>query len=81
MEDIYLHKQDAVLDRRMEGTLPEYVDLYDCDGSKLFTFPGSMTDSQIMIAIDFANKVFRAGVQGGESRKLSQIQAALGIGV
>ena len=79
MQDIYLHKQDAVLVRRMEGTLPEYVDLYDCDGDKLFTFPGSMSDAQIMVAIDFANKIFSTGVRIGAGQKLLQIRAALGI--
>ena len=76
---IYLHKQDAVLYRRMEGAFPEYVDLYDCDGDKLFTFPGSMSDAQIMVAIDFATSVYSTGVQVGAGQKLRQIRAAFGI--
>ena len=79
MKEIYLHKEDATLGRRMEGNTPEYVELYDCDGNKLYTFPGAMTNEQIMVAIDFANKIYSIGVETGKKQKLCQIQSALGI--
>lgn len=75
----YVHKDDCLITRRRSDLSGEIAELFDADGVKLWTFPGDMTDAQILAAVAFANLTYTKGVEAGEQQKTRQIKAVLGI--
>jgi hypothetical protein len=75
----WLEEKDVFIERvSVEGMAP-YAELWDCDGERRFTFPGDMTDEQIMVALAFANKGFDKGLSLGRTRALYKVRSALGL--
>jgi len=74
----YRHEEDCSVERaeNIEGPVAE---LYDSEGDKVWTFPGSITDEQIMAALAFANHAFKVGISIGSDRKAEEIRRALGV--
>jgi len=78
----YCHPTDAkIIEDEREFTKGEKL-LYNCDGDILFAFPGpgEWADEQIMMALDFANEAFAAGVRYGRTEKAYEVRKALGMG-
>ena len=79
MAEKFRHHEDCSIERREDFAMGDVADLYDCDGDKVWTFPGDMTDSQIMLALSFANHAYGKGVEVGEHKKTHAIKAVLGL--
>jgi hypothetical protein len=76
--DKYRHKEDCHVERAEKKGCP-VAELYDCEGEKVWDFPGSFTDEQIMVALAFANHTFKAGINIGVERKAEEIRRVLGV--
>lgn len=76
--DKYRHEVDCSVERTesIEGAVAE---LYDSDGDKVWTFPASFTDGQIMAALAFANHTYKRGISVGVERKAAEIRSVLGV--
>lgn len=74
----FRHEEDCRVERTENITGP-VADLYDCEGDKVWTFPDSFTDEQIMAALAFANHAYKLGVGIGANRKAEEIRSVLGI--
>ena len=57
----YRHEEDCRVERaeKIGGPVAE---LYDSEGDKVWTFPDSFTDEQIMASLAFANHAFKVGI-------------------
>lgn len=74
----YRHEEDCRIERT-ENIVGPVAELYDSEGDKVWTFPDSFTDEQIMAALAFANHSFKVGVSIGNDRKAEEIRRALGV--
>lgn len=78
--DMFRYQADCHIERtdNMKGPVAE---LHDCEGDKVWTFPASFTDEQIMAALAFANYTYRVGISVGSERKAEEIRSVLGVTV
>ena len=56
--------------------------LYDGDDGQrgvLHSFPESMTDEQILDALDFANRAYETGCRVGREEKAAEVRKILGV--
>ncbi|WP_270792906.1 MULTISPECIES: hypothetical protein [unclassified Aeromonas] len=74
----YRHEEDCRIERA-ENIVGPVAELYDSEGDKVWTFPDSFTDEQIMAALAFANHAFKVGISIGRDRKAEEIRRALGV--
>lgn len=72
------HEDDCWIERTENISGPVAI-LYEGDGDKVWEFPDSFTDEQIMAALAFANHTFNFGVGIGSHRKAREIRSALEI--
>lgn len=76
--DKFRHKSDCAI-KRESGLQGPVATLYDSEWEKVWTFPDSFTDEQIMAALAFANHAYKVGIDIGSERKAQQIRSALGV--
>ncbi|EGI7654928.1 hypothetical protein T6R82_003476 [Salmonella enterica subsp. enterica serovar Montevideo] len=76
--DMYRYEEECSVERT-ENIVGPVAELYDCDGDKVWTFPDSFTDEQIMAALAFANHAYKVGISIGSDRKAEEIRRALGV--
>lgn len=74
----YRHEEDCRVERAEKIGEP-VAELYDSEGDKVWTFPDSFTDEQIMASLAFANHAFKVGISIGIDRKAEEIRRVLGV--
>lgn len=77
--DMYRYEEECSVERTENIVGRPVAELYDCDGDKVWTFPDSFTDEQIMAALAFANHTYRVGINVGVERKAEEIRSVLGV--
>lgn len=78
-QTLYVHPEDTWIDRDGAGINKDMAVLRDEEGAELGRFPGSWTDEQVKIALNFANRIYRKGIEMGKWEKAREIRSALDI--